>query len=163
MHVQNCWSFTCCLYWTLGALLKCSQLASLLWNYFGRCSFELAQLVPLSYSWGRSTPYSDRLDDFSVTIPMMSPFHSKDVYVNCFFPIVGTGVSTPLENTTFPPSFLPSPPPPLNQKTVQALPFQAILLYIWFFMNPPKSQIFQWTTKILKFFIINTILSFKNN
>ena len=37
--------------------------------YFGRCSSELAQLVPLPYSRGRSTRYSDRLHDFSVTIP----------------------------------------------------------------------------------------------
>ena len=36
--------------------------------YFGRCSSELAQLVPLPYSRGRSTHYSDRLHDFSVTI-----------------------------------------------------------------------------------------------
>ena len=36
--------------------------------YFGRCSFELAQLVPLPYSWGRSTCYSYRLQNFSVTI-----------------------------------------------------------------------------------------------
>ena len=28
--------------------------------YFGRCSSELAQLVPLPYSQGRSTRYSDR-------------------------------------------------------------------------------------------------------
>ena len=28
---------------------------------------------------------------------------------------------------------------------------------------PPKSRIFQWTSKILKFFILNTILSFKSN
>ena len=28
---------------------------------------------------------------------------------------------------------------------------------------PPKSQIFQWTSKILKFFIRNSILSFKSN
>ena len=28
--------------------------------YFGRCSSELAQLVPLPYSRGRSTRYSDR-------------------------------------------------------------------------------------------------------
>ena len=33
--------------------------------YFGRCSSELAQLVPLSFSLGRSTRYSDRLHDFS--------------------------------------------------------------------------------------------------
>ena len=29
--------------------------------YFGRCSSELAQLVPLLYSQGRSTSYSDRI------------------------------------------------------------------------------------------------------
>ena len=37
--------------------------------YFHRCSSELAQLVSLLFSWGRSTHYSDRLHDFSVTIP----------------------------------------------------------------------------------------------
>ena len=36
--------------------------------YFGRCSSELAQLVPLPYFSGRSTCYSDMLHDFSVTI-----------------------------------------------------------------------------------------------
>ena len=50
--------------------------------YFGRCSSELAQLVPLPYSWERSTHYSDRLHDFSATIPRCY----KDVYVNGFFP-----------------------------------------------------------------------------
>ena len=47
--------------------------------YFGRCSSELAELVPLR---GRSTHYCDRLHDFSVTIPR----YYKDVYVNSFFP-----------------------------------------------------------------------------
>ena len=50
--------------------------------YFGRYSSELAELVPLPYSRGRSTRYSDRLHDFSVTIPRCY----KDVYVNSFFP-----------------------------------------------------------------------------
>ena len=50
--------------------------------YFGRCSSELAQLVPLPFSCGRSTRYSDRLHNFSVTIPRCY----KDVYVNSFFP-----------------------------------------------------------------------------
>ena len=50
--------------------------------YFGRCSFELLQLVPLPYSRGRSTCYSDRLHNFSATIPRCL----KDVYVNSFFP-----------------------------------------------------------------------------
>ena len=56
---------------------------SLLYRYFfGRCSSELAQQVPLPFSPGRSTCYSDRLHDFSVTIPRCY----KDVYVNSFFP-----------------------------------------------------------------------------
>ena len=50
--------------------------------YFGRCSLELAQLVPLPFSQGRSTRYSERLHDFSVTVPRCY----KDVYVNSFFP-----------------------------------------------------------------------------
>ena len=36
--------------------------------YFGRCLSELAELLPHPYSQGRSTRYSDRLFDFSVTI-----------------------------------------------------------------------------------------------
>ena len=50
--------------------------------YFGRCSSELAELVPLAVSRGSSTRYSDRLYDFSVTIPRCC----KCVYVNSFFP-----------------------------------------------------------------------------
>ena len=50
--------------------------------YLGRCSSELVELVPLSYSRGSSTCYSDRLHDFSVTIPRCY----KDIYVNSFFP-----------------------------------------------------------------------------
>ena len=50
--------------------------------YFGRCSSELAQLVPLPFSRGGSTRYSERLHDFSVTIPICH----KDVYVTSFFP-----------------------------------------------------------------------------
>ena len=49
--------------------------------YFGRRSPKLAQLVPLSFSQGMSTRYSDRLHDFSVTIPRCY----KDVYVSSFF------------------------------------------------------------------------------
>ena len=49
--------------------------------YFGRCFSELAQLVPLPCSQGRSTRYSDRLQH-SVTPPRCY----KDVYVNSFFP-----------------------------------------------------------------------------
>ena len=42
---------------------------SLLYRYyFGRCSSELAHLFLLSYSQGSSTHYSDRSQEFSVTI-----------------------------------------------------------------------------------------------
>ena len=47
--------------------------------YIGRCSSEP---VPLPYSRGTFTRYSDRLHDFSVTIPR----RYKDVYVSNLFP-----------------------------------------------------------------------------
>ena len=50
--------------------------------YFGGCSSEVAQLVLLPFSRGRSTRHFDRLHDFSVTIPSCC----KDVYVNSFLP-----------------------------------------------------------------------------
>ena len=50
--------------------------------YFGRCSSELPQLVPLPFSWRSSTRYSDRLHEFSVMIPKCY----EDVYVNSFLP-----------------------------------------------------------------------------
>ena len=67
-------------------LAHCRNVASLSLfyrYYFGRCSSELAQLVPLPFSRGRFTRYSDRLHDFSVTILRCY----KDVYVNSFFPL----------------------------------------------------------------------------
>ena len=70
---------------SLEPLAHCRNVASLspfYRYYFGRCSSELAQLVPLPFSQGRSTRYSDRLHDFSVTIPRCY----KDVYGNSFFP-----------------------------------------------------------------------------
>ena len=51
--------------------------------YFGRCSSELAELVQLLYSHGRSTRYSDRLSDFSATVHRCF----KDVHVHSFFTI----------------------------------------------------------------------------
>ena len=50
--------------------------------YFNRSSSELAQLVPRLYSRRRSIRYSDRMYDFSATIPRCY----KDFYVNSFFP-----------------------------------------------------------------------------
>ena len=59
-------------------LWNVASLTLFYWYYFGRCSSELAQLP---YSWGRSTLCSDRLHDFSVTIPRCY----KDVCVNSSF------------------------------------------------------------------------------
>ena len=61
--------------------------------YFGRCSSELAQLVPLSFSRGSSTCYSDRLHDFSVIIPRCY----KDAYVNSFSCTARPWNSLPIE------------------------------------------------------------------
>ena len=49
--------------------------------YFGKYLSELAELVRLPYSRGRSTRYSDRLHDIPVTIPRCY----TNVYVNSFF------------------------------------------------------------------------------
>ena len=49
--------------------------------YFGRYSSELSKVASFPFSQGRSSPYSDRLHDFSVTIPRCC----KYVYVNSFF------------------------------------------------------------------------------
>ena len=57
--------------------------SSLFYRYYsGRCSFVVARLVSLPYSRGRSTYFSDRLHDFSGTIPG----YYEDVHVNSFFP-----------------------------------------------------------------------------
>ena len=84
--MQDCWlTFGPSLAASVEPLAHCRNVASLSLfyrYYFGRCSFELAQLVPLPYSRGRSTRYSDRLHDFSVSIRRCY----KDVYVNNFFP-----------------------------------------------------------------------------
>ena len=78
-NMQDYWSFS------LEPLAHCRNVASLSFfyrYYIGRCSSELAQLLPLPFSQRRSTRYSDRLHDFSVTIPRCY----KDVYANSFFP-----------------------------------------------------------------------------
>ena len=70
---------------SLEHMAHCRNVASLIpfsRYYFGRCSSELARLVSLPFSRGMSTRYSDRLHDFSITIPRCY----KNVYVNRFFP-----------------------------------------------------------------------------
>ena len=82
-YMQDCGSFLFCFSWTIVNHLGSSSTLSLFYRYyFGRCSSELAQLVLLPYSQGRSSHYSDRLHDFSFTILRCY----KNVYVNSFFP-----------------------------------------------------------------------------
>lgn len=54
---------------------------SLFYSHYFRCSFELAKLVPLPYSRGTSARYSNKLQEFSATIPTSC----KDLWTNSFF------------------------------------------------------------------------------
>ena len=71
----------------------------------------------------------------------------------------------PPRSKTPPPFFLPSPL--LKSANCSSTPFLGNPpLYVGFSWTPfplPKSHIFQWTAKMFKFFILNTILSFKSN
>ena len=80
--MQDCWLSLAASFEPLAYRQNVASLSLFYRYYFGRCSSEQAQLVPLPFSRGRSTHYSDRLHDFSVTIPRCY----KDVYVNIFFP-----------------------------------------------------------------------------
>ena len=58
------------------------------------CLSELPELVPFPYSREKSTYYSDRLQDFPVTIPRCY----KDAHVNSFFPCtVRLRISLPIQ------------------------------------------------------------------
>ena len=107
------------------------------------------------------TTFKDCVRYFSFFFNKWQPLNN---YKKCFS-ILCIRVSTPSSKTPPP---LSCKAPPLNLKTVQASPLfrQSPSLY-WFFVNssppPPKSWIFQLTPQTLKFFIVNLILSFKNN
>ena len=73
---------------SLEPLAHCWNVASLSLfysYYFGRCLYELADIISLPCSHGKSTHCYNRLPDFSVTIPRCY----KDVYFNSFFPCTG--------------------------------------------------------------------------
>ena len=85
LQKQTCRTVGPSLATSLEPLAHCQNVASLRFfykYYFGRCSSELALLVLLPFSRGRSTCYFDRLHDFSVTIPRCY----NDVHVNSFIP-----------------------------------------------------------------------------
>ena len=53
--------------------------------YFVRCSSELDQLAPLTYSLGRSTPYTDRLHDILLTFLGVTVISIPTVFFFFFF------------------------------------------------------------------------------
>ena len=90
-------SFTCCI---SPPLTHCQNVASLSLfcsYYFGRCSSELAQLVPLAYSWGRfiiilincmifPSPFLDVTRMSMSTVSFVSQLGSVILYLqNAFF------------------------------------------------------------------------------
>ena len=81
MDMQDWWSFTSASYEPLIYCWNAASVNLFCRYYFGSCSSQLAQLVPLSYSQEKSTFYSVKLHDFSVTISRCY----KDVHVDSFF------------------------------------------------------------------------------
>ena len=75
--MQDCWSFPYCLSRTLGSSSSIISIGITL----GNVHLNWLNWFRFLYSLGRSTRCSDRLQDFSVTIPRCC----KDVYVNSFF------------------------------------------------------------------------------
>ena len=85
LHKQICMTIVPSLAACLESLAHCQNGASLNFfyrYYFGRCSWKLTQLFPLSFFQGRSSRYSDRLLDLYATTSRCY----QDVYVNSFFP-----------------------------------------------------------------------------
>ena len=97
----------------------------------------------------------------STECPWFSLFflqHTIRIVLFCwmFFTMVCIGVSNPSQK--YHPLFLAKPPLKSSNCQRKSSPLN------WFFVNPlPKSRNFQWTPKILKFFILKTSLSFKSN
>ena len=76
------WSFGPSFATSLKPLTHCqnvSKLSLFYRYYFGKCSSELAQLVPLPFSRRRSICYSDRSNDFSVNIPNITRMSTSPV------------------------------------------------------------------------------------
>ena len=79
LQKQICWTVGSSLAASLKPLAHCRNVVTLSLfykHYFDRCSSELAQLAPLTYSQGRSA----RCSDISVTIPRCY----KDAYIKSY-------------------------------------------------------------------------------
>ena len=80
-NMQDCWSFTCCFSWTLSHRQNVACFSLSYRYYFGRCSSELAQLLPLPFSREGSTRYSDRLHDFLSPFPDVTRMSLSTVFL----------------------------------------------------------------------------------
>ena len=86
---------------------------------------------------------------------------NKFLFKFCTTLIVCIGVSTPLQKHHL---LLSCQAPRYKSTDCPRPPFLRNPLPLYcFFVKPSKSRIFQWNPKILIFFILNTILSFKGN
>ena len=74
---------------------------------------------------------------------------------------IGVSITPPSKSPTLPPLFFPSCP--LNVLSQPRLFTQCLLCIGFFVKTRPKSQIFWWAPKILKFLIFHHNLSFKSN
>ena len=69
LHMQNCWPFTCCFSWTLGSLLKYSQLKSSVGITFVDVHMNWLNWFHFVILEGGLLVILYKLHDFSVTIP----------------------------------------------------------------------------------------------
>ena len=76
----------CCHFWAGAASFYLTWTLELFSISITLVESELAKLVPIPFSQGRTTHYSDRLHDFPVIIPR----YYKDVYVSSAFPHTAT-------------------------------------------------------------------------
>ena len=79
---SHCWNVVRIRLVYLYFILILIHILRLAYIYFGRCSYELVELVPLLYSYWMPIRYFNRLYDFAVTIPKCF----KNVCVNSLFP-----------------------------------------------------------------------------
>ena len=91
LQKQVCWTVGPTLAASLEPLANCQTVAnlSIFFKYYvGSCSIGLAELVPLFYSRGRYSRYSNRFHDFSLIIPRcyrdITATMCNSLLVSCF-------------------------------------------------------------------------------
>ena len=154
--------------WTCACVTKSASRVSCSWwqlccveKHIWTCACVTKSTSSASCSWWRLSYMSKSTYGHVLALP--SQHLVRPVADDNFVYSVHWGINPPSKT----PAFLPSSH--LNRQTVQAPPpflgNPAPSISVFHEPPPPspKSQIFWWTPKILEFFILNTILSFKSN